>query len=248
MATTVADYIQGNDISLDKDGFKITRAFLVSGVTGDADERMYNAITDAGIPDRGDAHPGASLGSYVAYNIRCQLKDEKANGIFLVFVDYGLINQNVVPDDDQTPVESVGSSVSDQETNLDVNGDPLVVEYNGDEQTGTVSIQYPNTILQYSRLETGSPLSKSLAYAGTINDATFKGCAAGTVLCTRIDGNGNSVTGYSVTYEFQYKPGGWTSTVAYQDANGKVPPDVAPGNGLETYDMYHEANFSLLSL
>ena len=59
--TTIIDLnTTQSSITEDADGFKIDRYAIVYGVTGDADQKLKNALADAGLPSIGDAHPEIS--------------------------------------------------------------------------------------------------------------------------------------------------------------------------------------------
>lgn len=247
MATVIEDTIEASSISVSRDGYSIIRTFKIYGVTGVANIRQYNAIKDAGLPAIGSTHPATGLTAYTAVRKSCAPVDQ-SNGIFAITVEYALINESLVPDDTAAPVESVGASVSEQATNIDINGDPLVVTYDGKPQTGTINVMKPNFVLGFDRLETGSPVALAAAYVGFVNSDTFKGFPANTLLCTRIEGSGNDTTGWNVHYEFQYNAQFWLSTVVYQDENGIVPSDVTVGDGIEVFDVYDSVAFSGLNL
>lgn len=245
MATVILDTIEGSSMSVTPAGYVITRGCLISGVTGNANERVYNALADAGIPAIGAAHPVAALSAYKAARKNILSADE-SNSIFRIAVEYELPTKTFTIDGD--PIWSNAVATEAKQKNSDINGDPLVVTYDGKPQTGTAEVMQPGVVLKAERLESANPLSIAVDYVGFVNSDTFQGFLPGFLLCTRIEGSGNDEAGWKVTYEFQYNIDQWLSTIVYEDENGVVPADITVSDGIEVYDMYDEIAFSGLGL
>jgi len=264
MATITNDLVDGQ-ITSGPDGLTLTRVALVEGLTSNADERMLEAITVTGIPRRGDFHPsiaGLAVASVSAVPVGA--------GQARVTITYGVYNVTLNPPDESAPPQvTVGSTVQGVETNLDVDGNAMKLDFfvadpdeNGNvfyrqvEYTGTVSKQDPQTVARFSRREPFAPLTKSKTYVGKMNSNAFLGDPPRYWLCTRIEGTSNDggLT-YQVEYEFQRNASTWDVTIVGIDDQTDQPPDpadVVPGQGetswKETFQIYEEVDFSGLNL
>ena len=258
MATVQWDIIDGT-LTDSAEGLRLTRRAKVSGVTGDADQRLLNARLALAV-NTGTPHPSIA-GLYV---IDMQVNPIGA-GIFDATVNYGPSITSLIPDENQPPQISVGSSVQSQETNLDINGDVMRLDFTindvdadgnpvkrKEEFTGTVSIQVPQTVMRFTRRENLAPYVKSLTFTGKVNSNTFLGMPPITWLCTRIEGDsGDGGQTYTVNYEFQHNPATWDATIVAKDPSTAAPPraeDVIAGEYIKTYAMYEAIDFGGLNL
>ena len=55
--TAKIDIKKSSRLKLDKNGYRAWRVAIGSGVIGDPDEILYNAINDGELPNIGDTHP-----------------------------------------------------------------------------------------------------------------------------------------------------------------------------------------------
>jgi hypothetical protein len=253
MSASVADIIEGTSLKQEDDGkYTLSRTFIVTGLSGTASQRVMEALSVTGIPAFREAHPTIS-GLVVASRDVNVIDQENAQ---ITCTYKSLTIQLTPPSETSTPQITVGSSVQPKDINLDINGDLMVVEYTPEgeataiEQTGTVSVMLPQTIYRYSRLEPSDPSSKSVTYTGKVNSTSFKGGAAGTWLCTRIEGTStDGGESFQVEYEFQYNQDGWAAVVCYIDPETGAPPgDLVDNTGIRAFEVYAEIDFSGLSL
>ena len=86
----------------------------------------------------------------------------------------------------------------------------------------------PNTILEFTRQETISPLRLSAAFRRCVNSNFWQGGAPKTWLCRAIDGTSQgALARYEVRYVFEYDPDGWERIEYFVDRyTGKIPDDV----------------------
>ncbi len=252
-------------------GYIQKRRFIVDGITGDPSEIEYLALVQDGVPKRGDAHP--KMGFLFCYHRQTR---PLSTGQVEVICTYGQVNQTLLPPSDKQKGQiQIGASVHDQDTNIDANGNVMVVSYtkkdtNPDgtftgtettvKQPGTVKKAVPSYTLGVSRRENGAPTAKALYYTGTVNSTNFAGASPGQFLCTgiRAKSQDGGVT-FDVDYEFQYNPNGWTAIVAYIDPSTNTPPEdvsftpgvggnLGTGNGMAEFNLYQRTDFSQLSL
>jgi hypothetical protein len=115
----------------------------------------------------------------------------------------------------------------------------------------------PNTILEFDRRETRSPLLKSQQFRRRTNSSAWQGGAPGTWLCRKLDGIATTLTGfqagfYDCSYAFEWDPEGWTEYGLFVDQNtGQHPQDIditdGSYNGYTKID-YPTADFGQLGL
>lgn len=123
-------------------------------------------------------------------------------------------------------------------------------------QKGTVSMQLPFHTVTYTRMESGSPGSKSRRFTGTINSRPIFGDPKHFWLCTKIGGTSQDEGAtYQVTYEFQRHPEGWDPDVVFIDGETGKPLvgssiDELKEEGalLENLQVIPEADFRRLNI
>ncbi len=259
----IVDRLEGGSVKKTKDGWDIVRACSVSGLddTNDADARLIEAVTEviAVVGDIYAAHPTITA---------ALITDFVPRALSTTSVEVRVQYKTVVYPVDEAVATSieVGSSLSQVESNMDVNDNLISLEYTypddyedeglaGTTQTqgGTVSRQVAETTLVFSRRESVSPGTKSRTYTGATNASGWDvdpGAGAGTWMCSgilgRSDDNGVS---YDVTYNFQYRADLWKGTAFFIDPRtGKPPPDLVEGTGYKVIDQYSELDFDVLAV
>ena len=264
MSTVHIDIVDGNGGSRTKDGYELTRVASVTGITGgSASEVLVDAI-DAVIAvtgDIGSSHPGVS---------QCKLDSFQADAITTNGATVRIVYKEQSPTDDPEYAEiEVSTTLSQEESNKDVNGVPIDLSYtyptdykldpNKAGKTyrggGTVSRMVPESSMVYTRMESTSPGPKSRAYVGKVNDGPWSmdetsASVARTWLLVSITGrSSDGGATYSVTYTFQYRAYTWDSTVIFINSDdGKPPPDLVDGVGSKVVQKYLEADFDDLGL
>jgi hypothetical protein len=253
MSASIADTIEGATLRQEDDGkISLTRTFIVTGLSGTASQRLYEALSVTGIPAYRAAHPTVS-GLVCASREAVAIDHEQAR---VVCTYKTLTIQLATPSDTGDCQMTVGGSVQSQDTNLDYAGDVIKVYYNttADGTPVTVSVMKPQCSVRYSRLEPAAPYAKSMQYQGKTNSDTFLGEAAGTWLCTRLEGTStDGGESFQVEYEFQFNPNGWDATVIWTDPEtGNPPYDVDDAvnhpHAMKTVQMYTQIAFSGLNL
>lgn len=152
--------------------------------------------------------------------------------------------------------------------------DPAGVDFNPTTNGGVyydtveLPIESQNTILRFTRRETGSPLLKSRQFRRTVNATAWQGFPPLSVKCRSIDasnviGVGNVIAAnlYDVTYVFEhnasgqnpYNLGPWARVELYREPHtGKPPPGInildGSYNGYTVVLPYAPQDFNALSL
>lgn len=224
MAAVVTDLIRSASVSEDSSGVTATRVFQVSDLTGPAAARLANARAAAGVPRRGDTHPGIP-------DIRADVISVDPQDLTkaVVTVTYRALNGLDVIG--AAPVISVGTTLTTITSSRDVNGDQVIIphtveEFDGDgnltnvrqeRQVGSFQKQIPTTVVVYERKEERPPVEAAERYVGRVGDIG-PGRAIGpggyTWLCTRVEGSTNDggLT-WDCKYEFQYAADGWAAVL-----------------------------------
>lgn len=258
----VQDIIDGS-LNITENGPVLVRRAKITGVsTSNPDFSFFTALNTLNI-DYGDAHPenaaiiSAGLAPIFVTDISISPADAQ-NTIFDISITYSAptLEQQEPGESPEDSIIQVGSSVSSGKTAVDKDGDKIILELTGeDDQTGEADIQLPETVLQFERRESASPLSKSISFVGAVNSGSLGSGTydARTLLCLGIDGvsndNGNT---WTVVYRFQYKPDTWDAQLYYRDPEtGQPHKDIDLGTadeGWKIVRIYPEANFSTLNL
>lgn len=250
------DIINGSSLSQTSDGYTATRVFIA---TTTAQETKVQILAHADIPQYFEIHPdfdGIELVPIYALSRNC-VPEQDDNAVYRVTIEYRRpdYTQQEPSEEEADAIITVGSSVTSSKTEVDNAGAQIIVTLAGQpDQTGSVDIQIPETVLAFQRREPSNPLTKALTYVGKVNSASLGSgtFAIGTLLCLGIEGETtDGGESYNVSYRFQYRPGTWVATVVYIDPEtDRTHADVviATDTGVEYPEIYDEANFSSLDL
>lgn len=233
---TITNVLEGpTRVSVTDNGVVITQSYQVHDIVGAKDEVLLLATIAPNIPRHGDPHPFNP--SIFVTNVDATLLGEN-NTKALVAVTWGIPSTsgnsgdfNNIADGAAIPTLEVSTTLQTLQTNLDVNGDAIFVDFiqqvdTDDDGTpdssvlrtqgGMVEIQIPMTTLTYRRRETivttidGQELgisTKAQRFAGTVNSDIVFGSGVRTWLVSRIhaasDDNQQTM---NVTYEFIKAP------------------------------------------
>lgn len=267
MAITVEfDLQSGHSAVRTENGWEITRIALVKGLSGTADARLVNAVDSAaviaaGMPEIYDPHPTKT--GVLLRELRPEPIDSETVKVTLVYRDAGV---SIYPREEARI--SVGSSVQQIETNRDKSGNDLKVSHSWtaaekarhygdtvptglatpDIQGGMVTQFKPQATYEYAKRQNYSPEGDAITFVGKVNNALWRGGAAGTWLCTGIVGRSNdNGEHYDVTYSFQYQASGWNPYYTYLMPDGK-PPETTDTSSRKVADLYETANFAGLPI
>ena len=203
-----------------------------------ADAALYEILSNPNVPVRGDPHPFVP-GIKVLERDAEPVSDDP--GRIIVKLRYGVPQ----PGDPVSGVTTVrtGSGATSEQVNVDLDGQPILTQLQVDtplpdgsgtttrvdEQVHNVDVERPTTSVEFERVETANPTPQSVRYVGRVNAVTWYGGAAGTWLCTGIQGNSDDGGAtYKVTYSFQYNPNGWNPTVRHRNPQTGLPAFFSP--------------------
>ncbi len=249
MAKTREDILVGTRASIDTFGWnEVVRIVYVTELTSGQPflTAMEEAINAVGVAIT-DTHPDVPSGENPTYlwaidgeaidatQIKLTLTYKHAESFYIAGIENNTIE--------------VGSSVIQEETNKDNNGDEMFVTYNSDDQGHMATILYPQFTWSVNQREiwTKSYIkTRAKTYVGRVNSDVFDGLAARTVLCMRIHSRSTDggVT-WSTQFEYQYRPETWDHVAVYIKEDGK-PPSVTDGDSEKTYSVQKVVSFASL--
>lgn len=249
---TVAIDLIGEAVAEDgPNGPRITRAFLVEGLTGPEHERPILALRARGIPYLGQQHPSFPI---PVVSRRAQIIQDSPSKA-RVTIEYGIAqidSYSVVYAgsefgqwslDRQLPQISVLFTLRTIRTQFDYQGNPIEISYVNPEtgepetQIATVEQQVPMMIFRYMRREAADPQNKARQFGGKINQTPVFGDPAKTWLCTDISGESDDGgKTYNVRYEFQHNPRTWDVAVFPLGSDGNPLPGSQP-TMVQLYEM-----------
>lgn len=252
----VRDIVQSHSIRRTAAGYGVDRIFIVSDVTGSAESRLYNALQSSGIPQFRDPHP--IIPGIEVTDLQASPEGNDSASV-KIRVTYAIPSIDDIGEDgegDQAPgVAVVSSTLIDEETHLDRNGDWIKVTWSGlggfFTNYKSVSVQRPQSRVSLTRIETSMPKDIITNYLGTVNSVTWSGYPPNTWLCVAINAREESPGKFDVEYVFAYRRDDWRATVTVnipQDVIEDFPPDVDTGNGYGVFDVYPEMDFNALGL
>lgn len=256
----IADLKEGS-LTLNSEGAETTRTFQVNELTGAGHAKTYAACMSPGIPRRGDPHPS------IPFIFATTVVGEINGAGVSVKVTYSTPTAaEKEPDETELPTIQVGSTLQESTTSKDkdnklikvpfrytpVDEDGNLGEQITEEFVPVLSVQVPQSSLEYQRRERNSPILKAIKYVGAVNQLQMGIYAARTLLCTGIEGQSSDggIT-YSVSYRFQINLNTWDAEYFYIDqATGQPHKDVkiSPANGYGVAKLYREIDFSPLNV
>ena len=219
-------------------GITATRIFIVTGVTGESQNRMRTAIELDEIPKLKELHPA------YAVKVKVSSKDARAlsNGQVEVIVNYAEII------DEESSKISLGSTVQLERTNFSFKtkknknkkktkrNQQIILKHKFDEgtdgertetQTAEVDTQEPNATIVFNNKRTFglNIIIGIFEIVGRINGGKFITTGDDRQwLCTSITAESNdSGKNFDLTYEFQHKKEGWDPTVIFIDPRTDRP-------------------------
>jgi hypothetical protein len=253
MTTVVADSVSDQRIRRDSEGYSVERVYIVSDLPGQADAKLFKAISDPNIPQYGDAHPviaGISVTDVTAEPIMNQADQ------FQVTVVYSVPSDDDATDTDPEGRALITSSLTNETTHFDINGELIKARYvSGVNSISTkyspVEVQRPQLRVTLTRKENAAPKSSIEKYHGKINSVDWSGFPPQTWLCSGISARENDDGTWNVDYSFEYRRERWKGELVVPLSAAQAednPIDKDQGNGYALFDVYETANFNSLGL
>jgi len=264
------DAVAGQTSEETADGTTLPRVFLVQ--YEDDNVPSFGKVLAVGIlngiPAVGDVHPYDPLLFVRSKSIAVLTGD---NTIFTVTCNYAPTNADERQPDDDAPAQiSVGTTTVTQRTDLDRDGNQMILTpADGDgpddvtdlePQTFIVDVSKVLGVFRLVRKENEQPGNIAMQYTNKINSAEFLGREAGEVYCDSIQGeSSDGGETYTVTYSFTVDPDGWDVRGVYirdgepvpdvdEDGEPNDPPEALSWGTEKFFDVFTEIDFNDLNL
>ena len=260
--TIQIDITEGTTINHDADGYSLDRMAIVTGVTGSANARIYNAVNDAGLPSLGDAHP--TITDIYLNNKRGDALEPE---VVQVTLSYSSIRG--YPGTTNT-LKSASASTSPQTVTADKDGTDMFALYQTDadfakvppvatKENFRISIESPRAQFEFEYTIDDSPLATAFpnalidTYLGKVNSVAWNGYGVRTILCTAINITQQGA-GYRVGISFMYNPDLWeyNAVIAVPtsdlESTYTSDPTLDYGTGIKNFKVYKEVSFAALGL
>lgn len=235
-------------VSKDANGLRIDRVAHITGVTGNADTRLINALNDASMPDIGDAHP-VETGIYLREISGRVIDPETVEVTLSYYYEPGAITGS------SNATSSASATTAFEETRFDKDGNQLVTQYVAsglqvDRDTFIAEVERPRVTFDFQYRSATFPQTDINTYLGKINSVIWNGYAIETILCTAINVSQNE-SDYTVRFSFAYNADTWVfnARTTYQPT-GDHPTDVDSAldktNATRPFDVYDTVSFAAL--
>jgi hypothetical protein len=249
MPTVIANNIDGLQITQTLDGLQAVRPAIVDGITtGSGIEKAVAAFAAL------DADGYTMKSRLVTPMGELRLTQKTVTAISSTQVNVSLAytsdetTRGQSPDNPTLPTYRVSARLVQDLVNVDVDGNPITVEYKGDTQRVSVPVLVPQATITASRVETGiNPGNIVDALLGKVSRNAWNG-PAGRWLSISIEAEStDGMETWRMDYQFQRDMNLWKQRARYTLDSGKVPIDLTD-DGDKVIDLYEDYPFESLGL
>ena len=227
---------------------QLFKIFGLSRLVGDAIFREAFNLPE--IPKTGTVHP-TEPGIYVKRHLPAPLGARSCQ----IEVVYERPEGQLQPPPDATASVSGGTNIVEIETQLDRNGEAIIVEHDGRKQGGVIHPTESQDALNYERIEGSyAPGAITRAYVNRLNLLTWQADPKGMWKSTAITFEPVDMKRIPPTWRYRYAfqrttdEGGWQPQAIYIDPEtGQPPPGLVEGIGYLTVPWYLYVNFGNLN-
>jgi len=262
MATVIRHTGLTGSIVETSDGLTDSIEYTVTGLTNiDPLLAKKEALFAAGIPKLGSKHPG---GGIVVIRRQATLIDDS---VATIVVSYGVpTHTNTEITRTESAKIDLSSTVQSVQTNIDVNGNMLLLEQefppfpavDTEKYYGSAQVGLAMQVITLSQKEVGSPGNKSRIYTNTINSGSVPWDTGPTQKhswrCNGISGSRLAVIDdiWDVRYAFQFAEpktvdgvtfGGWDAFLVMLK-DGEIRDGLVMGAGKNHFQLYREKDFN----
>jgi hypothetical protein len=254
--SVVTDLTDQQTLSYNANGYKAKRVFFVDSVSGSAEEKLFNALNDSGIPDYGDAYPSISTISVVDINA----KPLKTGTQFHVTVMYEDPSINGTGTTTSAATVNVSATTASEHTDSDSSGARLESRWRDnlgayDHATYfTAEVDRPRFTIDFEYTTATYPKTQIDTYMNRVNSVTWNGYAPKTILCSAINVSSTGAE-YKVRFSFVYNEDTWQFLGSVKTIGVLLPltahstapdSDITLSTGVKAFDVYATVDFTSL--
>jgi hypothetical protein len=251
--SAIIDLKQNARITINKNGKRIDRTAIVSGLTGDINTLLESAIDDGDLPNYGDAYPTDSnitLNSITA--------DPKSGGEYLIRMSY--FKEDGSSSTLSGASVSVSATTASEHTDSDSSGARLESRWRDnlgayDHATYfTAEVDRPRFTIDFEYTTATYPKTQIDTYMNRVNSVTWNGYAPKTILCSAINVNSSGAE-YKVRFSFVYNEDTWQFLGSVKTIGVLLPltahstapdSDITLSTGVKAFDVYATVDFTSL--
>lgn len=237
--------------------YEVVEATYAAGVDNTGVAYIDIALDDAKVPQPGDPfdHPSLPANDPLFAEVICEDRKLRhagfaTDGRGVVFIECTFRRQPLKP-----RIVRGGAGLQQATTELLRDGTQAVVEYNGRQQGGELSVSKPTPGFEFEVIEmTDDPAQLADAWIGVTNSTAFMGRAPGEWMVADADYEValRFQPGRTDRYRFRWRiegnPDGWDPTAVYKDPEqGIIPADLVDGTGIKTFEYYDRSNLAALA-
>ena len=249
---------------------RVVRGYVVSGLVSTNWNVADEAQSASGVPAYGDrlsSTPGEAGYSLICNERGFKLMGDRTIGLVTCVFENAFSVDYMEDSYDAPFLGSMGGevrcSVQQKNTNLDGNGDQIIVahQYPDDddnypgayrEQGGEISFfDTQRSFTLHGIKWTNAPWAIANACIGRVNSVWFSGEAPRMWFCVACNWKPESTINgserYAMRFEFSFNPDSWDPTVVYtDDTTGKPPKNLVQGVGIKTIEKLPAADFEYI--
>lgn len=232
---------------------RISRLFKIFGLEAGVGDKIFRQALDLEqIPKAGDVHP-TEAGIYVKRHLPAPLGARSCQ----IEIVYEKPGGQLQPPPDGSARISGGTNTVEIETQVDRDGEAIIVEHEGRKQGGVIHPTESQDALNYERIEqSAAPGTITRAYVNRLNDLPWQADPRGMWKCIDITfepENMKTTPHPSWRYKYAFQrttdEAGWQPQACYIDPEtGQPPAGLVEGIGYLTVPWYLYVDFNQLGL
>lgn len=238
----------------DANGYNAVIEVLLSGLGGDPERRIFDALNHPDVPSYGEQHP-----VYPGIQVVSQEAEAVDVKTIRVVSTYRVPSEDELTEsDDGGSVElAIDSSVASESTSEDADGNTVVNFYSGipgvagsptaifsTREVAEFEYLRPQLSVRAVRFFNSMPVVFSTDLIATVNADPWSGFPAGTWLVSGIRSEPQSGR-WRTTIELTYRRDGWKEQHRIR-VFGEFPQDAVIGNGIVEVDLLRPVPFTQL--
>ena len=240
--TTIADIVSESRLEYSAEGYRVERRFIVTGISGSAEGRLYAALNASGVPRVGDFHP--VIPGLQASRVTVSPIDPAQADVTVEYAAGSAGQSGTETAESGGWILEFSTNSATERTWLDANGQTMYRrEYSLAETAWfttiyTAEIVRPRQVIRAKRTDGNFTRRQLLVYGGKVNLTTWNGYAPRTWLCSGI--TGSETEGYTMEFSYNEETWDYRATQYFNTYGDPLQPDV--------YIIYKQVDLSPLGI